>query len=155
MTATAPERVEHRYRPVGSAAELFRCRAPEVLLSGAAGTGKSRACLEKMHAMCCSPKNAGMRALVVRKTAVSLGSTALVTFREHVAKEAIASGEVKFYGGSSQEAASYQYGNGSTIVLGGMDKVSRIMSSEYDLIYLQEATELTEADWASLTRSAE
>jgi phage terminase large subunit len=97
-------------------------------------THNSRACLEKMHAMCCLPANAGMRALIVRKTAVSLGSTALVTFREAVAREALASGEVKFYGGSSQEAASYQYGNGSVIVLGGMDKVSRIMSSEYDCL---------------------
>ena len=114
-------------------------------------THNSRACLEKMHAMCCLPANAGMRALIVRKTAVSLGSTALVTFREAVAREALASGEMKFYGGSSQEAASYQYGNGSTIVLGGMDKVSRIMSSEYDLIYVQEATELVEDDWEALT----
>ena len=39
---------EHRYRPVGSALELFRCREPEVLLSGAAGTGKSRACADRV-----------------------------------------------------------------------------------------------------------
>ena len=140
---------EHRYRPVGSAAELFRCRAPEVLLSGAAGTGKSRAALEKMHAM--SLANPGMRGLICRKTATSLTSTALVTFREHVAKEALASGEVKWYGGSAQEAACYRYGNGSVIVVGGMDKATRIMSSEYDAIFAQEAIELTEEDWESLT----
>jgi Phage terminase large subunit len=140
---------EHRYRPYGSALELFGSRAPEVLLSGPAGTGKSRACLEKLHAMMLS--TAGARGLIVRKTAVSLGSTALVTFREHVAKEALASGEVKFYGGSPQEAASYRYGNGSVIVVGGMDKASRIMSSEYDAVYVQEATELTEDDWEAIT----
>ena len=39
MTATAPGRLEHRYGPVGSALELFNSRAPEILLSGAAGTG--------------------------------------------------------------------------------------------------------------------
>lgn len=38
---------EHRYAPVGSAAELFAARDTEVVLSGSAGTGKSRACLEK------------------------------------------------------------------------------------------------------------
>lgn len=139
---------EHRYRPVGSAAELLRCREFEVLLSGQVGTGKSRACLEKMHAMAMA--NPGMRGLIVRKTAQSLTTSALVTFREHVAGEALASGEMKFYGGSGQLAASYQYGNGSTIVVGGMDKASRIMSSEYDVIYVQEATELTEEDWESL-----
>jgi hypothetical protein len=140
---------EHVYAPVGSAAELFACRAPEVVLSGAAGTGKSRACLEKLHAMCML--NPGMRGLIVRKTAVSLTSTALVTYREIVAKEAIASGEVKFYNGSRTEAASYKYGNGSTITLGGMDKATRIMSSEYDVIYAQEATELVLDDWEAMT----
>jgi PBSX family phage terminase large subunit len=148
-TSTQPERAEHRYRPVGSAAELFRCRTAEVLLSGAAGTGKSRACLEKLHAM--ALRNDGMRGLICRKTLTSLGSTALVTWREFVAKEAIESGEVKFYGGSQQEAAAYRYGNGSRIVVGGLDKASRIMSSEYDVIYVQEATELVEDDWEALT----
>jgi phage terminase large subunit len=149
MSAQALERVEHRYRPVGSARDLFHCRDPEVLLSGAAGTGKSRACLEKLHSMALS--NPGMRGVILRKTAVSLGSTALVTYREHVAKEALASGEVRYYGGSAQEAASYRYGNGSVIVIGGMDKATRIMSSEYDVAYVQEATELTEDDWEAIT----
>ena len=149
-TTTSDSRpAEHRYRPVGSAAQLWECRAPEVLLSGPAGTGKSRACLEKLHTM--AMLNPGMRALIVRKTAVSLGSTALVTFREHVAKEALDSAEVKWYGGSQQEAASYRYGNGSVIVVGGMDKASRIMSSEYDVCYVQEAVELDEGDWEAIT----
>lgn len=143
------EHTEHRYGPVGSALELFHYRGQEVLLSGPAGTGKSRACLEKLHAMCLS--NPGMRVLICRKTAVSLGSTALVTLREHVAKEALASGEMKWYGGSPQEAASYRYGNGSVIVVGGLDRASRIMSSEYDVCYVQEATELTEDDWEAIT----
>lgn len=147
--APVTQRTEHRYRPWGSALELFRCRDPEILLSGPAGTGKSRACLEKLHAMMLATP--GTRGLIVRKTATSLTSTALVTFREHVAVEALASGEVKFYGGSAQEAASYQYGNGSVIVVGGMDKATRIMSSEYDAVYVQEATELTEDDWEAIT----
>lgn len=150
MTATAtPDRLEHRYRPVGSARELFACREPEVLLSGSAGTGKSRACLEKVHAMLLA--NPGAKALAVRKTAVSLTSTGLETFRKIVAREAIESGELKWYGGSRQEAASYKYGNGSVMVVGGLDKATRIMSSEYDVIFVQEATELVLDDWESLT----
>ena len=93
-TATTDRPAEHRYRSVGSARELWNYRGPEVLLSGPAGTGKSRACLEKMHAMAMATD--GMRGLIVRKTATSLTSTALVTFREHVAREALASGEVKW-----------------------------------------------------------
>lgn len=141
--------IEHIYRPVGSARELFGNRGSEIVLSGAAGTGKSRACLEKMHALALS--NPGIRGLICRKTATSLGSTALVTFREFVAREVLEGGELKFYGGSSQMAACYRYGNGSVLVVGGMDKATRIMSSEYDFIYVQEVTELAEADWEALT----
>lgn len=147
--ATTEQATEHRYAPAGSAREVFACREPEVLLSGPAGTGKSRACLEKLHAVCLLTP--GVRAVILRKTAVSLGSTALVTYREHVAREAIASGEVRFFGGSGQEAASFRYGNGSSITIGGMDKSTRIMSSEYDIAYVQEATELTEDDWEAIT----
>jgi len=139
----------HQYKPRGTAKELFLSRHPELLLAGPAGTGKSRACLEKLHLMCLL--NPGMRALIVRKTLTSLGSTALVTFREHVAAESLICGDVRWYGGSPQESAQYRYSNGSVVVVGGMDKAIRIMSSEYDLIYVQEATELTEDDWEALT----
>lgn len=140
---------KHTYRPVGSARTVFQSKAPEILLSGPAGTGKSRACLEKMHMA--AQLNAGMRGLIVRKTAASLGSTGLVTFREKVAKEAIEAGELRFYGGSKARAPAFLYGNGSELVVGGMDRASRIMSSEYDFIYVQEATELSEDDWEALT----
>jgi PBSX family phage terminase large subunit len=138
----------HRYEPRGSARELFRIRAPEVLVSGPAGTGKSRACLEKLHTMCLL--NPGMRGLIVRKTATSLTSSALKTFREHVAAEPLLTGAVEWYGGSAQEPAQYKYHNGSSIVVGGMDRATRIMSTEYDVIYVQEATELTITDWEHL-----
>jgi len=140
---------KHVYRPYGTALELFQYRGPEILLSGPAGTGKSRAALEKLHAMMISNPNA--RGVMLRKTAVSLTSTALVTFKEHVAKEALESGEVVWYGGSSQDAAQYRYANGSTISIGGLDKATRIMSSEYDVAYVQEATELSESDWEAIT----
>jgi hypothetical protein len=45
----------------------------------------------------------------------------------------------------------YRYSNGSQIVVGGMDKASKVMSTEYDLIYVQEAIELLEEDFESLT----
>lgn len=140
---------EHRYRPIGRCADVFNDRSPEVLISGSAGTGKSRACLEKLHAICLMTP--GVAGLIVRKTRESLGSTALETYRKYVATEAIASGEVTFFGGSSEKPAQYQYGNGSTINIGGMDKPMKIMSSEYDIVYAQEATELSIEDWEAIT----
>lgn len=145
---TAPT-VTHRFEPRGTARQLLECRAPEVLLSGPAGTGKSRACLEKMHLL--ALRNPGFRGLIVRKTAVSLSSSALVTFKEHVAAESIAAGHVKWFGGSQEKAACYEYSNGSIINVGGMDKATKVMSTEYDAVYVQEAIELTVTDWESLT----
>lgn len=141
--------LRHVYRSRGAARALFDSRAPEVLLSGPAGTGKSRAALEKLHAMML--RNPGARGLIVRKTLVSLGSTGLVTWREKVAAESIAAGHVVWYGGSQQEAAAYRYSNGSTVVVGGLDKAEKVMSSEYDVIFVQEATELSVNDWEALT----
>jgi phage terminase large subunit len=139
----------HRYQPFGTAIEAFRFKGPELLYAGPAGTGKSKCLLEKLHAMML--KYPGARGLIVRKTLASLGSTALVTYEQHVAKEHLANGEVKWFGGSPKEAACYKYKNGSVIVVGGMDKSMKIMSSEYDVCYAQEATELLEADWEAIT----
>jgi phage terminase large subunit len=41
----------------------------------------------------------------------------------------------------------YQYPNGSILAVGGLDKPEKILSSEWDIIYPQEATELDEKDW--------
>src|SRR5258706_4665978 len=139
---------QHRFAPRGAALALFSSRAPEVLLAGAAGTGKSRACLEKLHAV--ALKYPGMRGLIVRKTASSLPNSALDTFQKHVIKESVDLNHVKFYGGGPKEAQSFRYSNGSTITTGGMDKSTRVMSSEYDVIYVQEATELSEEHWEAL-----
>lgn len=133
------------YAPRNNCARLLTDRSPELLLSGPAGTGKSRACLQKMHFV--ALKYPGSRQLMLRKTAVSLTSTALVTWREHVVSEALQRGLVAFYGGSAVEPAQYRYPNGSTIMVGGMDNSTRIMSSEYDIIYVQEAIELSEDEW--------
>jgi hypothetical protein len=138
-----------RYVPRGVCRALFERRDPEVLLSGPAGTGKSRACLERLHRL--ARQYPGMRALIVRKTLASLGSTALETYEKHVVPDDLAASEVVYFGGSSRRAPQYRYANGSTITIGGMDRASKIMSSEYDVIYVQEAIELSEGDWEACT----
>jgi PBSX family phage terminase large subunit len=140
--------LRHEYTPRGACADLWGERGSEVLVSGPAGTGKSRACLEKLLLM--AVLNPHMRGLIVRKTLASLGSTALVTWREKVIVDLTPS-DCYYFGGSSQEPPQYRFSNGSTITIGGMDKSTKIMSSEYDVIYVQEATELTENDWEALT----
>ena len=133
-----------RYEPRGAALDLFRSKATEILLSGAAGTGKSVAALMKVHLACL--KTRGVRALIVRKTHASLTASTLVTFRQKVAAEAIAAGAVSFYGGSAQEPAAFRYANGSVIVVGGLDRPTRLLSTEYDLVFVDEAIEVTAED---------
>lgn len=105
--------------------------------------------MEKLHAA--AVRNPGMRGLIVRKTHTSLTGTTLVIFREQVLHEALEVGAVEFYGGSAVEAASFRYTNRSVITVCGMDKPSRILSAEFDMIVVDEAVELEEPDWLTLT----
>lgn len=130
------------YRPYGVQRALFTARDPEVVLSGPAGTGKSRGCLEKLHLL--AMKYDRMRGLICRKTRASLTQSALVTFDEKVRPQ----DDGAVFHHQDQE---YRYPNGSVIVIGGLDKPSKVMSTEFDVIYPQEATELTENDWESLS----
>jgi phage terminase large subunit len=139
----------HRYAPRGAAKAMLTDRSPELLLDGPAGTGKSRACLEKL--LLCAVKYPGMRALIVRQTLVSLSTSAMVTWQQHVAKEMLATGQMVYYGGSRNEPAQYRLNNGSQIMLAGMDKPSKIMSTEYDMVYVQELTELQLTAWLALS----
>lgn len=135
------------FAPRGAARAFLACRDKEALLDGPAGTGKSFAAIWKLHLA--ALKYPGMRALMVRKTLVSLTASALVTYTQRVL--ATGSYGVRFFGGSKAEPAQFRYSNGSRIVVGGMDNPSKIMSAEYDLCYVQEATELSENDWESIT----
>lgn len=152
MTATADPTVtelRHEYHPRGAAREVMRHRDGEVLLSGPAGTGKSRACLEKLNIA--ALKYPGMVGLIVRQVRDTLSATALQTFEKFVIAEQLATSAVVYFGGSGRRPARYVYNNGSEIWLAGLDKPSKIMSTEFDMIYIQEATEVTPNGWESLT----
>lgn len=136
---------QHSYVPYGKAAELIACTLPEILISGPAGTGKSRACLEKIHSLML--QYPGARALIVRKTRESLTESALFTYEQWV----LGPGHPLTHGPQRRNRQVYPYPNGSRVVVGGLDKPSKIMSTEFDLIYVQEAIELAENDWESLT----
>jgi len=147
MTAiAATNEVILTYRPRGAARDCFGCRDREVCLDGPAGTGKTRAALEKLHAVLI--KYPGARGLMLRKTHSSLKSTALVTYTEKVLHLL---DRVKFHGGNARQPAQFCYPNGSSLVVGGLDKPDKIMSSEYDCCYVNEATDLTQADWEAIT----
>ncbi len=136
-TVPASIRPEAVYRPYGETRAVFHRRDREIVLSGPAGTGKSRAALEKLHLLAC--KYPGCRLLIVRKTRKSLTQTGLVTFE----KQVLVGTGIRLH----HESQEYRYPNGSVVVVGGLDDPTKIMSGDYDVVYVQEASEASLADW--------
>lgn len=131
------------YRPWGAHVDALYDHSAEMILSGPAGTGKTRTSLEKLYIL--AHKYQKLRILMARKTRASLTQSAMVTFENEV----IPVGANVIWRTSEQE---YRFPDtGSVLVVGGMDKPSKIMSTQYDVIYVPEATELTEEDWEMLS----
>jgi phage terminase large subunit len=125
----------------GACRELINFIKHEVVLSGPRDTGKTIACCIKAHlyammyAMC--------QGAIVRKTNASLPGTVLQTFQR-----VIQGSNVTVYGGERPER--FIYPNGSQIWCAGMDNPAKALSSERDFVYVNQAEELTEADWETL-----
>ncbi len=132
------------YTPYGGIEKVWRSKATEVLAPGPAGTGKTRGILEKVHLYLLKyPKTRG---LICRKTRASMTESVLVTFEAKVVQVGC-----DLNNQSRRTRSSYDYDNGSVLVVGGLDNPDRIMSTEYDIIAVFEATECSEDDWEKLT----
>lgn len=119
---------------------------PEALFVGAAGTGKTFGILLLLHLL--SLRRPGMRILICRKTRAALTESVLVTYEKEVlpitGHESIADGVKR------QQRQNYQYPNGTEWIVGGLDKPNKILSTSYDIVFPNEAIELTEEDWETL-----
>jgi len=124
----------------GASRDIFGMHDAQIVVNGPGGTGKSMAMLYKLHLV--SLKYPGARSLIVRKTRRSLTESAMVTYQSKIRPEL----DGVVWKSTTQH---YQFPNGSIIAVGGLDKPSKIMSSDWDMIYAQEATELEENDWES------
>lgn len=131
---------ERPYQPYGAALELMGERGREVLLAGPAGTGKSRACLEKLNLVA---MQVPIRGAIVRKVRKTLSQSALVTWEEKVMPKPH---PARFW----TEDQEYRYGSGAIVAVCGLDDPEKVKSTEFDLIYVQEATELDQLDWELL-----
>lgn len=138
----------------GAPGRLFAGESGEIVISGPAGTGKTRSILEWIHRRCATER--ALRVLMLRKTQESLKASALVTYQMQVLHEfdgkvSVADG-VTFYGGSSIRPADFTYAaTGSKIVIAGMDRLSKVLSTEWDIVYVNEITELSLAEAEQLT----
>ena len=154
MIATMP-RPASQVTVRGAPKRLFR-ESPggEVIISGPAGTGKTRAILEWIHHRCQHEQN--LRVLMLRKTQESLKASTLVTFTTQVlvdfdGKES-GPNNVTYYGGSGIRPADFTFREtGSKIVMTGMDRISKVLSTEWDIIYVNEITELSLSEYEQLS----
>lgn len=138
---------EEGFEVFGGNESFWLSMADEQVLSGPAETGKTRTALEKINLLCEAYSN--LRVLMCRKTYRSLIETACVTFEKKVLDES--SGVIKFGG---ERPIHYQYPNGSRIVLGGLDKPGKILSAEFDVIYVPQLEELSLGEWEILSTRA-
>ena len=133
------------YTPYGAARKAWYSARREVLLCGPSNTGKSRAALEKLHY--CMDRYPGSRGLMLRKTMKSLRQTGMVTYEKKVLPQGWLDRLIPF----NTQDMQYEYPNGSIIAVAGLDDPQKAMSSEWDFIYPQEATEFSEEDWQALS----
>lgn len=128
----------------------WRDKSQVMLLTGAAGGGKSHLALEKINAYCL--KYPGAFALLMRKVKASMTSGTVLFFEDQVVisqADNPMSG-VRHYPSKSR----FEYANGSMVVYAGLeDKKQRERLKSIgrrggvDIAYLEEATEFEEADF--------
>lgn len=129
--------------PRGGAKRLWSCHDHEVILSGPSETGKTWACLNKLHGILL--RYPGAQAVMARKVLASLYPSCFQTYKRILGPES----PVAFYGGEKPEWADYP--NGSRLYFAGMDNPQKALSSERDVIYVNQAEELSLNDWEVLT----
>lgn len=153
MSTAAPP----TYTPYGQSRQLFRwlegLESPprEVLLEGPAGTGKTRAVGEWMYELCGRYSHA--RVLVVRRYRADLHKGFQRTFEDMVLWPGHPLLERRG-GGRDDNRSFYRWPNSSTLTLGHMEDPQRWYSSEWDVIWWNEAVECRDPQqWVKLGRA--
>lgn len=131
----------------GAALRLQSLRDPELMLSGPSETGKTWATLWYLDTFLRAYP--GAQGAMVRKVRVTIAPTVLRTYTRI---QAMRAEPATPYGGNNP--VWYDYPNGSRLWIGGMDDPGKVLSGERDIIYGNQAEELSENDWEILTTRA-
>ena len=129
--------------------EFMRRREKYIAYGGARGGGKSWVARTKAVGMCL--RYAGLRVLMVRKTFAQLRENIVLPMQEQFAP-LYRAGAMR-YNGQNNEVRFY---NGSRIVFGYCDSdrdLLQYQGVEYDVIFLEEATQLSEYQFGIIRAS--
>lgn len=118
----------------------------DLLICGAAGTGKTYGILTFLH--CLARDNDNLRILLCRATRAALTESVLVTYEKRVLP--LDGMEYLAAGCQRKQRHSYAYPSGSEMVCGSLDNPDRILSTEWDFVFINEAIEATEEVWETL-----
>jgi phage terminase large subunit len=131
------EVLDRKYQAFGGAAEYLRSEALEVLAESGAGTGKTFSWMQKANAVARNyPESRQVFARLSRK---SLNDSVLPEWEQKV----LWRGHPAIHGTATwNHREDYRYPNGSAIILHSLDNIDRILSSQYDRIYIAQAEEL-------------
>lgn len=119
----------------------------EILVKGPRGTGKTIYHSYLFHDFCL--RYPGMVQVWTRSDRSRLTDAVLKTFEEEV----LGTSHPLIIGKSRESRHSYQYPNGSKIILQGLDDPERQKSVGADLVWVNEPTEILESQWEELGAS--
>ena len=128
---------ELRFAVTPKQREFLRANTRYVAYGGARGGGKSWAV--RANAIITSCKYPGLKSLIIRRTFAELQNNHIAPLREQL------HGIAKY----NQSEKIFRFPNGATIQFGYCDNdndLMRYQGAEYDMIYLDEATQLRE-EW--------
>ena len=142
------EPIDRQHTLRGAVALLFQTYDSEILIDGPAGTGKTFGVVRYCDYLC--RKYPAARILWVRETLQSMRESVQQIYEDHVLWPGH---PCLSKGGSRSGRSEYIYPNGAMIVLAGLDTPERLMSTEFDIIVVFEATNphVREKAWTLLT----
>lgn len=148
MTRQTPKIVAP-YEPLPWQLAPLRDRSPVILLTGAAGGGKSKTAAEKLHAYMLHYQLA--TGLLIRKTRASMiNGAVLMMERSIIGSPRIA----RHYPSKSR----FEYRNGSLLAYAGLDDADALdrlrsigLEGRVDVAWIEEANELSETDYNAVS----
>lgn len=145
------KRPKRNFKPYGGSRELWYSTEPRVVIHGPAETGKSVGVLHLLDHLCWSYPN--LQTAIVRKVAADMPSSVLQSYQKKVLKmedgRSKTEDGITKYGGEHPEF--FAYPNGSRVWVAGLDRPGKVLSSEKDVIIVNQAEELTQDDWETLS----